>query len=339
MVSAFYSGSHGVHLYDISNVNPPGGGGLYLGDANAGNRLNLQYSNMNYRSDNGFSHYNALNLKYAANNLLNKGLSFTANYTWSHALDNLSSTFSEQYGGLSGDYYLGYLDGFNPRLGWGNSDFDIRHRLSMSGIWETPSLKGMGDKFLRGVAGGWLIGANFNIRSGAPFSIFDCNNYNTTSCPMYVPNATLPRTGTPVTSADGPDLFNYITLPNTKCVISNQGDGLGMPVCKGLYHQGCTYTADGRAVPDRNQFVAPRVWNLDMNVQKSFALSEKARLQFRAELYNIFNHSNQYISGLNLDVSSMISPYVQTEKGGPDGYPGTTVDERRNVQLSLRVTF
>jgi hypothetical protein len=255
----------------------------------------------------------------------------------------LSSTFSEQYGGQSGDYYLGYLDAFNPRLGWGNADFDIRHRLSMSGIWETPSLQGTGNRFLRGVAGRWLVGTNLNIRSGSPFSIFDCTNFNGTSCPMYIPNTTLPTTGTPVPSADGPDIFNYITLPHTgtgaAAVISNQGDGLGMPVCKGLYHQGCTYTADGRAYPDRNQFVAPGVWNLDMNLQKGFAFSEKGRLQFRAEMYNIFNHSNQYISGLNLDVSSMISPYVQTEKGGPDGYAGTPVDERRNMQLSLRVIF
>ncbi len=62
LVSVAYAGSHGVHLYSIANVNPAGGGSLYLGDARAANRINYQYSNMNYRSDSGFSNYNALNV-------------------------------------------------------------------------------------------------------------------------------------------------------------------------------------------------------------------------------------------------------------------------------------
>ncbi len=115
VASVAYAGSHGVHLYDIANINLQSAGANYLGDANAGNRLNLQYSNMNYRSDGGFSHYNALNAKYAITNIRSLGLGVTANYTWSHAMDNLSSTFSESNGGLgSGNYQLGYIDAFNP---------------------------------------------------------------------------------------------------------------------------------------------------------------------------------------------------------------------------------
>ena len=60
-----------------------------------------------------------------------KGLGITANYTFSHSLDNLSSTFTETYGGTSGAYQLGYLDAFNPRLNYGNSDFDIRASLQL----------------------------------------------------------------------------------------------------------------------------------------------------------------------------------------------------------------
>ena len=339
LISAFYSGSHGIHLYDISNVNPAGGGGVYLGDARASNRLNYQYSNMNFRSDNGFSHYSALNLKYTVTNAWNKGISATVNYTWSHSLDNLSSTFSETYGGNSGLYYLGYLDGFNPRLDWGNSDYDIRHRLVFSGMWELPFAKNSSNHVLRALVGGWAAGSILNIRTGAPFSIFDCNNYNGTSCPMWIPSTQVPTTGSSVPSADGPNLFNYISLPNVKGVVSNQGDGLGMPVCKGLYHTGCTYTASGLPYPERNQYVGPGFWNLDMNFQKNFRLTERVTMQFRAEMYNIFNHSNQYITGLNLDVSSLVSPYIQTEKGGIDGFPGTPVDERRNIQFALRLTF
>jgi hypothetical protein len=340
LVSAFYSGSHGVHLYDISNINPAGGGGDFLGDARASNRLNFGYSNMNYRSDEGYSFYDALNLKYAATNIGNKGLGVTMNYTWSHSLDNLSSTFSETYGGLSGAYYLGYLDAFNPRLDYGNSDFDIRHRFVVSGSWELPWLKGSGNKFVRGVLGGWVASGILNIRSGQPFTIFDCNNASSTACPLYIPNAPVASTGSSVPSADGPNIFNYITLPhNSAGVISNQGDSLSLPNCKGLDHVGCSYTTSGLAYPERNQFLGPGFWNLDALFQKNVRLKERTTLQFRAEMYNMLNHSNQYISGLNLDVSSMPSPYVQTEKGGVDGYAGTPVDERRNIQFGMRLTF
>ena len=54
---------------------------------------------MNYRSDQGYNHYDAVNIRLTSTNLRNKGLNLTANYTWSHALDNLSSTFTEQFGG------------------------------------------------------------------------------------------------------------------------------------------------------------------------------------------------------------------------------------------------
>jgi hypothetical protein len=85
--SVSYAGSHGVHLYDIANINIAGYGAAFMGDARAANRLNYQYGAMNYRSDNGYSHYNALNVRYGVTNLGNKGLGLTANYTYSHSLD------------------------------------------------------------------------------------------------------------------------------------------------------------------------------------------------------------------------------------------------------------
>jgi outer membrane receptor protein involved in Fe transport len=333
-----YSGSHGVHLYDISNINPTSGGGLYLGDARASNRLNYQYSNMNYRSDGAYSHYNALNLKYSANNLWNTGLGVTMNYTWSHALDNLSSTFTETYGANSGLYYLGYLDAFNPRLNFGNADFDIRHRLVISENWDIPWLRTSSNPVLKYVVGGWGVGSILNIRSGMPFSIFDCNNVNDTSCPEYVANQQIPTSGS-VVNTSSPNTFNYLALPSKNGAVLNQGDALGTPICKGLDHTGCSYSASGLAYPERNQYWGPGNWNLDMNFYKNFRVSERARLQVRAEMYNILNHNNQYVNGMNLDVSSMATPYVQTEKGGPWGYAGTSGDERRNIQFALRLSF
>ncbi len=78
-----------------------------------------------------------------------------------------------------------------------------------------------------------------------------------------------------------------------------------------------------------------------MNFYKTFKLTERFGLQFRGEFYNIFNRHNQYVSILNLDVSSMSaeSPFVQTQKGGIFGQPGAATDERRNIQFGLKLMF
>ncbi len=339
--SAGYAGSHGVHLYSIANINLAGYGPLFLGNGVPGaSRINRQYSNMNFRSDDGYSHYNALNLRYAVSNLWNKGLGITANYTWSHALDNLSSTFSD---GTASLYGLGFLDAFNPKLNYGNADFDIRHRLNLATTWDLPFGKNSSSALARNVIGGWVMSGIFNIRSGAPFSIYDCNNFSGQNCPQWIPPSPVPTTGSSVmASTPGnvqPDIYNYISLPNSGGVVSNQADSLGQPNCTGLFHQGCTYTTSGLPYPGRNGFYGPGYWNLDMNFIKNFKLTERFGLQFRAEMYNILNHHNAYILASNLDVSSMATPFVQTEKGGIFGAPGAATDERRNIQFGLKVTF
>ena len=113
VLSFEYTGSKGTHEYDISNLNAGGYGSSFLGDARFNNRLNYQYSGINYRGANGFNSYNGLNMKFQSNNLFNKGLYLNANYTWSHAIDNLSSTFTE---GSNGAYVQGYLDPYNANL-------------------------------------------------------------------------------------------------------------------------------------------------------------------------------------------------------------------------------
>lgn len=105
-------------------------------------RPNAQYAGINVRGSGGTSSYNALNVRFQGNNLHGSGVSLTANYTYAHSLDDLSSTFSDIAQGGSGFIgKLGYIDPRNPKLDWGNSDFDVRHRVVISPIWETPSAK------------------------------------------------------------------------------------------------------------------------------------------------------------------------------------------------------
>ncbi len=358
-----YAGSHGVSLYDISNINPAqgnetsyiGGGNEYLGDAQTivkgkcltgcNNRLNYQYSNMNFRSDNGYNHYNALNVRWTSTNLMNKGLNLTANYTWSKAQDNLSSTFSEIYGGQSGVYYLGYLDAFNPKLDYGNSDYNIPNRFVVSGVWELPWMKNASNGVARAVLGGWAVGSIFKAHSGLPFQVYDSSNFNGTSYPLWEPSQPTPRRGSNQ-GAVAPDVFNYINLPsNPDGSVVNVGDSLGLPNCTGLVHNGCTYTISGLPYPGRNSYIGPGYWNMDLNFYKNFKLTERFTMQFRGEFYNIFNHHNLYISGLNLDAAGLATVdgnpdhFIQAEKGGVYGYEPSSVDERRNIQFALKLLF
>jgi hypothetical protein len=130
VVELGYSGAHGVHLYDIENINLLGGGQVYLGDpltfpqspdcpSPCLNRPNAQYSNINMRGSLGGSSYHALNIKLQTQNLHSTGLGIVANYTWAHSLDDISSTFSDSLQGGSGFIgSLGYTDFRNPGLDW-----------------------------------------------------------------------------------------------------------------------------------------------------------------------------------------------------------------------------
>ena len=124
IVELSYSGAHGVHLYDLNNINQVGGGQAYLGeplitgDACSGSgyvsfdnpanptpacltRANQQYAAINMRGSRGVSSYSALNFKFQTRDLHHTGLSLVANYTWAHTLDDLSSTFDDSLQGLS----------------------------------------------------------------------------------------------------------------------------------------------------------------------------------------------------------------------------------------------
>jgi hypothetical protein len=336
-----YSGAHGIHLYDIYASNPKGGAQVFLGAPFDGvdlTRPNNQFTSINTRDSSGSSHYNALNVRVQTTNFHNTGLSLTANYTFSHSTDDLSSTFSDGTGGASaGIGNLGYLDPSNPRLDWGSSDFDIRHRFVVSPIWEIPWMKG-GRDWKHQVAGGWTVVGVFTIRSGVPFSIFDSTNSANAGggygIPRYVPSSTIVNheTSTPGTQSDPTENnFTVLTLPAADETPFN-------PVL-GISDFG-PYPAN---MTERNAFRGPGAWNFDAAVTKDFTLTERFKLQFRAEGFDILNHHNFYVNALTLDAANSPGvPIVVTAlKGGlgTNNVSGTNHDERRFGQFALRLIF
>jgi hypothetical protein len=359
VVEASYSGAKGTHLYDLENINQIGAGQYNLGDplvtgpacANTGyvsfetatptptclTRPNQQYAAINMRGSLGSSSYNALNLKFQTQDLHRTGLTLITNYTWSHSLDDLSSTFgSDTQGGSAYIGSLGYTDFLNPGLDWGSSDYNVGNRIVVSPIWETPWLKA--EKGLVGrAAGGWTISGIITARTGTPFSVFDESN--------ILIGYTIPRLtpATPITQkkvasspqAVGPNNFAGLTVPlpaslaplNSELGISDLGP----------------FPAN---MTRRNTFTGPGAWNSDVAVSKRFAVTERFGLEFRAEGFDVFNHHNYYANETNLSYSgSLFSPItspvtVQELKGGLGSLAlGGNHDERRFGQFALRATF
>jgi hypothetical protein len=104
----------------------------------------------------------------------------------------------------------------------------------------------------------------------------------------------------------------------------------------------------------RNAFRGPGAWNFDAAIAKSFALTERFRLEFRAEGFDVFNHHNFYILQTNLDVANFTTTdpttgaiisqqpiNVTALKGGlgTNNVSATNHDERRFGQFALRLTF
>jgi outer membrane receptor protein involved in Fe transport len=344
VVALEYSGAHGIHLYDIAASNPLGGGQAYLGDAFDGvdfTRVDNQFTGINTRGSNGSSHYSALNIRFQTQNLVNSGLSVTANYTWAHSTDDLSSTFSDSTQGASnGIGNLGYLSPPNPRLDWGSSDFDVRHRVVVAPIYAIPYFR-TGRDWQRQVLGGWTLVGIFIARTGTPFSVFDTTNSLNAGAGFGIPRVV---PSTPITSFNshspiqvGPNQYTILSLPAANETPFN-------PVL-GISDFG-PYPAN---MTGRNMFRGPGAWNFDAAVVKSFALTERFRLEFRAEGYDIFNHHNFYTLQTNLDAANFTAAVthaplpinVTAFKGGLGTNNVTQVnhDERRFGQFALRLMF
>jgi hypothetical protein len=358
-----YVGAKGDHLYDVSNLNQVGAGQAYLDDpvvqdnancANSGitnlttgvyeclTRPNAQYTNINTRGSEGTSAYDGLNVRVQMQNLHHTGLSVTANYTWSHALDELSSTFGDSLQGGSGYIgSLGYTSLTNPGLDWGSADYDIRQRLTVAPIWQTPWFKnGVGLK--RQALGGWALSGIYTARGGIPFSVFDYSEDETyytvprlePATPFY--SASVRKNPQPM-SALGPNTFNGLTIPLPKN-LNPLSSSLGI--------------SDFGPFPSdmmrRNSLRGPGAWNLDASLHKTFPITERVKMEFSADGIDALNHHNFYVNtstlsygfspGTNLATATPLN--VQEAKGGLGTLAtGGNHDERRFGQFAVKVEF
>jgi hypothetical protein len=220
-------------------------------------------------------------------------------------MDYSSATFggSDEVGGQS----LGTLDPFNPSLDRGDADYDIRGRLSFSGVWAPPYAQ-HSHGVMKEIADGWEFAPIFSAQTGFPYTIFDCTNaYSAYTCPRYIPSGPVARTGSTGTGAAsslGGNNYAYESIPSPLIYMDPLGVNSSVPTCAtdpttGLsLGTNCVYPSNMTA---RNAFRQPGVWNMNLGITKTFKVTERVNMQFRSEFYNLFNHSNYYVQTGNLD--------------------------------------
>jgi outer membrane receptor protein involved in Fe transport len=329
-----YSGSKGERLYSLDPVNRIGSGNVYLGDtctpgACTSRIRGQQYSTINFREGQGFSSYNALNIRFNITNAWNSGLNLTTNYTYAHAIDNLSTTFSTSGGNLD----LGLLDPFNPHLDRGNADFDLRHRIAISGTWEIPFARNT-HGWVKQAAQGWVVAPIFIAHTGAPFTVFDSTNTQFQELPRLILTAPVSRTFSSVDSG-APNVFNLVTIPNgsvaefTNPITGNSEFG--------------PYPSN---MTGRNTFRGPGTWSFDFGVHKKFFISERYTVELRGDAFDIFNHANEFLVGGSNDFGAAVAGLAANTTVGAQGCKGTCLgtpspipQQHRNLQLQLRFAF
>ena len=346
VIGASYLGSSGSRLYSGNNLNRAGSGGLLDSSCittriaadgitaigpNYSNcaRLNPDVSNIIARGNGGHSSFHALQLRVDSRSISQLGLEFGANYTWSHSIDNRSVS------GLSlsvAETGFGYLDAFHPSLDRGPSDFDVRHRIAAHFIWEIPIASNSQNGAARYFLHGWELSGFLSYQTGQPFSLADFGT------PDVNGERTRPRLTGPlphtllVPDALSPNGHLYLPINQVYDPVSGRCIAGAAPFA-------CEISVNGPfdGTLSRNTFRQPGLFFQNTALIKNFPLPrERAKLQIRAEFYNLFNHSNLYVNGPSTDVSTD----TFTKPSG-DFVPGVTVSFRDNRQivLALKLIF
>jgi len=261
------------------------------------------------------SSYDALQIQL--NHRAAQGVSFTANYTYSHTLDYRSTWHSGSSGGAATDFGGAVVAGsaygeggysMDPNavfLEYGNSLFDVPHRFVGGAIWELPWMKaqhGLAGHLL----GGWTTNAFVTLQGGFPFTVGAQQDFNGTGIRSQRPDT--PSFGVSKSFSDS-DYEQGSAGPSAGGLSVMQLIGPANPsaTCGTAATTGClgvfprpTPGVDGNL--GRNTFRGPGIADTDFSLFKKIPLgaAETRYFEFRAEFFNLFNRTNLYTPVSNL---------------------------------------
>ena len=214
----------------------------------------LNFANENVLASGLGSNYNSLQVKFDRRV---GNLNLEMNYTWSHELDDMVNVFSP-----------GFEDPFNPKYDHSGGDWDVRHNLTSSVLYSLPTLKGS-SPLKRTALGGWQTSGILQTRSGLPTNITLVSGFfGNPQRPDYVPGVGLwaPGHSWPRSSYN----INAFTIQPT--YDGTPGNTIG--------------------TVGRNALPGPAEFQFDLSGMKNFPITERLTMQFRADIFNLFNHPN-----------------------------------------------
>jgi len=213
-------------------------------------------------------------------------LQISARRTASHAQFTLAYTYSHSIDDSSDRYDGNFLNSYNMGLTRASSNFDQRHILNIGYVLDAPFFTNT-KTFTGKVLGGWHLSGLTTFQTGTPFSIV-ANNGNDL------------LTGAGVGNGTGTTAYaDIIGNPHSSLPLTNAAGIIG-PL---LYNPGAFAAPTGLTFGDagRNILNVPSRWNWDMGLFKNFFVTEKANFEFRAEAFNVFNHTQW--NGVNNSIS------------------------------------
>ena len=318
LFSVGYVGNHGYHVtaggtnYNINQPTINGFGTLSTNQRRLFYNLFGWTQSIKYFADDSTVKFNSLQVR--AEKRFASGLLFQSNFTWASAFD------------YANDYFL-----WNHNIDYGREGGVRRFVFNFNGVYELPF--GKGRKYLTHASraadlalGGWQLSGTATWESGAPFTpgYADCGkDEDTGPCRAIL-------VGDPHVSNPSPREWYAIATPGT----SGSGCLPTATATPELNANGCTRGPWMRPQPGtfgtvaRDSFFGPHLFNTDTSLSKIFAITEKVNAQFRAELYNSFNHVN--LGQPNGTVDSPTAGQITSI---------AALSQMRKWQLGLRVNF
>jgi hypothetical protein len=277
-------------------------------------RINANYSNNSFRTNCCDSNYHGF--QTTLRKRFSAGLEFNANYTYSKAMDDVSDTFTTKNAG--GAAYP--TDSLNPSLDYGPADFNVKHRIVGSFVYDLPFMRT--SRWI----GGWNVSGVVSWQTGADFSV-NKSNVDSNKDGQFNDRANYIGSG-PISNAinHNQEPWRGYLNPAQWAILNTAALPCPPSVNLGLWCQG---QALGQM--QRNSLVGPSFFNTDLGIKKTFKITETSGLRFEANFFNIFNHTNFLPPDSNLlsgTFGKSTATFDNQQSGGP-----------RVTQLAIRFDF
>ncbi|MBI3895481.1 MAG: TonB-dependent receptor [Acidobacteria bacterium] len=313
---ASYVGARGNHLFRTYEMNlapvpvvQPDGSLFFppYDPRGPDNRVNPAFGAITMLGSDAQSFYNSLQLSLSKRS--SRGNSVQASYTLSKSVDDASSSGGDAVESSTSSQY-----GLRRTLDRGLSDFDIRHRFVVSYFYSLPFGQGrawLNSGFLSTVFGGWRVGGIMSRRAGTPYSIEVRLRKDGYLFSATRPNLVPGRSNNPVIG----DRLRYFDVTAFSAPPKGTLGNLG-----------------------RNTVIGPGEFNMDISLQKEFSIDSRRRLEFRAEIFNLPNHTN-FSKNTSTGVVVLTGDPDSPKAGASAGRVDKTSSTARQIQFALRLSF